>query len=308
METRIRKGLAKLMALCLVLMIMPVNVFAATSAVTVGAQVGTITAATTGPAATFTVTTTGAADGEAVTIDWFEADGTTPATTPAGATVVLTAVAGNSATITVNPVLTSVAGTYYFKATVETEISALVTLIITPNKTALTAAITAEVGAIHTSPVYILTITDYTTVSWNAYTAAIATAIAVEADASATQTEIDDATTAIATSITGLVRAYTLASSVEQAGGAGYTRDITIGGAYADAANLAGKYLVVQFTQGTGTTVKVSVVMISSISTSVTVSYPDSGTKVEAWLTGGGMPKLTETDLGVTVYANVTTD
>jgi hypothetical protein len=56
---------------------------------------------------------------------------------------------------------------------------------------------------------------------------------------------------------------YTLAIGAESAGGAGYTRTITIGGA--NAQDLTGKYLVVQFTEGTGVNAKVSVVMISSM-------------------------------------------
>ncbi len=75
----------------------------------------------------------------------------------------------------------------------------------TPNTTALTASITVEVGAVHGTPVYVLTETDYTTGSWSAYTSAVASAINVETDTSATQTEVDDATTAIGTTKAALV-------------------------------------------------------------------------------------------------------
>jgi hypothetical protein len=98
---------------------------------------------------------------------------------------------------------------------------------------------------------------------------------------------------------------YTLAIGAESAGGAGYTRTITIGGA--NAQDLTGKYLVVQFTEGTGVNAKVSVVMISSISQDITVSYQAAGTAVEAWLTSG-MPDLVGADMGVAVYANTGTN
>ncbi|ACL77312.1 immunoglobulin-like domain-containing protein [Ruminiclostridium cellulolyticum] len=94
---------------------------------------------------------------------------------------------------------------------------------------------------------------------------------------------------------------YTLAIGTESKGGAGCTRTITIGGA--NAGDLAGKYLVVQFTEGTGDNAKVSVVMISPASQSVTVSYQVDGTTVETWLTSA-MPNLIDSDMGVIVYAH----
>ncbi|OHB17729.1 MAG: hypothetical protein A2749_01675 [Parcubacteria group bacterium RIFCSPHIGHO2_01_FULL_45_26] len=75
----------------------------------------------------------------------------------------------------------------------------------TPNITALTASITVEVGAVHGTPVYVLTETDYTAGSWSAYTSAITSAISVETDTSSTQTEVNDAATAVATTKTALV-------------------------------------------------------------------------------------------------------
>ncbi len=94
--------------------------------------------------------------------------------------------------------------------------------------------------------------------------------------------------------------AMTLSIGTEGIGGAGRTRVITISGAEAE--DLEGKYLVVQLTEGTGVNAKVSVMMISSISKAVTVSYQNAGTTVEAWLTSG-MPELTSEDMGVMIYA-----
>jgi len=99
--------------------------------------------------------------------------------------------------------------------------------------------------------------------------------------------------------------AATLSIGAESTGGAGRTRTITIDGEEAE--QLEGKYLVVQFTEGSGVNAKVTVVMISSISKTVTVSYQAAGTMVEAWLTSG-MPDLTAEDMGVTVYAHARTD
>jgi hypothetical protein len=71
--------------------------------------------------------------------------------------------------------------------------------------TALTSAITAEIGTDHATPVYVLTQADYTSGSWTTYSNAIAAAIVVEADAGATPTEVDDATALIASTKAALV-------------------------------------------------------------------------------------------------------
>jgi hypothetical protein len=97
---------------------------------------------------------------------------------------------------------------------------------------------------------------------------------------------------------------YALAFGAEQSGGVGKTRAITISGE--DAADLAGKYLIVQFTEGAGANAKVSVVMIPATSGATTVSYAKAGTKVNAWL-ASGMPDLVGEDLGVTLYAYAST-
>jgi len=98
---------------------------------------------------------------------------------------------------------------------------------------------------------------------------------------------------------------YTLSIGTASTGGAGYTRDITIGGTKSD--NLAGDYLVVQFTSGSGTSAKVSVVIIELTGSdkTVTVSYQTSGTAIATWLTNG-IPDLTASTLDVEEYATAT--
>ncbi|HHW32279.1 MAG TPA: hypothetical protein GXX20_11525 [Clostridiaceae bacterium] len=98
---------------------------------------------------------------------------------------------------------------------------------------------------------------------------------------------------------------YILEISAESTGGAGYIRTITISGTKAD--DIAGKYLVVQFTEGTDVNAKVTVIMMSALSQEATVSYQIAGTKVEAWLTSG-MPDLVGENMGVTVYAHASTN
>lgn len=100
---------------------------------------------------------------------------------------------------------------------------------------------------------------------------------------------------------------YTLTIGGQSAGGAGFTRDIVINDN--SGSGLNGKYLVIQYTSGTGENAKVSVVMIplNDSSTTNTVSYQTSDTAIDAWLTNG-MPDLTAADMGVTVYANANTN
>ena len=98
---------------------------------------------------------------------------------------------------------------------------------------------------------------------------------------------------------------YILEIGDENTGGAGYIRTITIRGTKAD--DLTGKYLVVQFTEGTGVNANVTLIMMSALSREATVSYQVEGTRVEAWL-ASGMPDLLGEDMGVTVYAYVSTN
>ncbi len=96
---------------------------------------------------------------------------------------------------------------------------------------------------------------------------------------------------------------YTLAIGDQAAGGAGYHRQVTITDVHDSGLN--GKYLVIQYTSGTGENAKVSVVIteLNDSSTTVGVSYQAAETAVAAWLTSG-MPDLTGENLGVTVFAS----
>jgi hypothetical protein len=97
---------------------------------------------------------------------------------------------------------------------------------------------------------------------------------------------------------------YAISLGAEQNGGLGKTRPITISGD--STANLEGKYLIVQMTEGTGVNAKVSVVMIAATNATTTVSYAKAGTKVDAWL-ASGMPDFAGPNLGVTLYAYAST-
>ena len=143
---------------------------------------------------------------------------------------------------------------------------------------------------------------DYTAESWAAYQLVVNANLVTAAN---TQAEVDAATAAITTAQSDLVRNYTLSIGTESAGGAGYVRTINIGGT--NTGELSGKNIVVQFTEGAGANAKVSVVMISPKSTSITISYQKQGTRVESWLTSG-MPDLTSEEMGVTVYAHADTN
>jgi hypothetical protein len=107
--------------------------------------------------------------------------------------------------------------------TTNTEVVAKTTAInaamalLTVDNTALTAAITTEVGANHAVPVYVLIAGDYTGDSWLVFTGAVAAAILVEADATATQSEINAATSAIATAKAALVFAGQAALNAAEA-------------------------------------------------------------------------------------------
>ena len=74
------------------------------------------------------------------------------------------------------------------------------------DKTALAAAITAEIGADRDNPVYALRVDDYTDDSWAAYVKAIGDAILVEKDSGAGQNTVDDVYYALLEAIAALVR------------------------------------------------------------------------------------------------------
>jgi hypothetical protein len=109
---------------------------------------------------------------------------------------------------------TNFPGTYTYHYNVEDSsntaaIEVIRTVKVAGNPVALTAAITAEIGANHTTPAYLLTQANYTSASWTAYTDAISSAITTESDATiqiqATQSAIDAAKDGIATAKAGLV-------------------------------------------------------------------------------------------------------
>ncbi len=95
---------------------------------------------------------------------------------------------------------------------------------------------------------------------------------------------------------------YTLTVGEETAGGAGFVREIGISGR----GDLSGRYLVVQFTDGTGIGAKVSVVMISATDRTAAVSYQKSGTRVEVWLVSA-MPDLAGENINARVHTYVST-
>ena len=74
-----------------------------------------------------------------------------------------------------------------------------------PDKAALSAAITAQIGADRDNWVFVLNEADYTADSWAAYVAAIEAAIVVEADTNATQSQINAAADGIAAARNALV-------------------------------------------------------------------------------------------------------
>jgi hypothetical protein len=107
-------------------------------------------------------------------------------------------------------------------AAIDAAIAALVDI------SALTAAITAEVGADHETPVFVLTEADYTVDSWTAYSAAIAAAILVEADADATQEAVTDATALIASTKAALVDISALTAAITAEVGADHETPVFV--------------------------------------------------------------------------------
>ncbi|MFB9328003.1 Ig-like domain-containing protein [Paenibacillus aurantiacus] len=83
-------------------------------------------------------------------------------------------------------------------------------------------------------------------------------------------------------------------------GGVGYKRTISV-----DGGDLTGKYLVVQYTEGSGARAKVSIAVVDA-SDSTDISYQTDGTQIKVWLVSG-IPNLTAADMGVTVFASAVT-
>jgi peptidoglycan hydrolase-like protein with peptidoglycan-binding domain len=125
------------------------------------------------------------ADATNKTLSWYviSLDGGKANITPSG---LLTATAVGTVRVTAINVASVVTGTKDIT-------------VLTPDKSALTAAINAEYsdGAARTQ--LLLTSTDYTSTTWNAYTDAITAAKAVEIDATKNQPQIDSAKNKIAT-------------------------------------------------------------------------------------------------------------
>ena len=98
--------------------------------------------------------------------------------------------------------------------------------------------------------------------------------------------------------ISNISSGYTVEIGEETSDGAGVAREITCTGD-----NFSGKYLVVQITEGSGESAKVSVVMVQADET-VTVSYQNSGAQLYVLITDG-MPNLTGTGaMDATIYAS----
>ena len=79
------------------------------------------------------------------------------------------------------------------------------TKAVTANKTALTAALNAEIGEDHQNPTYKLKKDDYKAVTWNTYTDAVNAAIGVEADPLATTGQVSAAINNIGTAKAQLI-------------------------------------------------------------------------------------------------------
>ena len=124
-----------------------------------------------------------------------------------------------------------------------------------------------------------------------------------------TQMDIDDAVRDLNNAITSfqLSRIGISVSSIvfgpEQDGGIGKTRTINIvGGNYV---NLAGKYLVLQFTEGAGENAKISIAVIPAVS-ATTVSYANQGTKIDVWLVSD-MPDFIGEDMSSIILVRAST-
>ncbi|MCL2067417.1 MAG: Ig-like domain-containing protein, partial [Treponema sp.] len=109
------------------------SIAAAPKAVSVGEQSGPLTAATAG-SVTFAVTTVSIGNSFSVgdgQVSWFsDPEGTTAESRPSGITVTGTPTNNNASTITMTATTATVAGTYYFKVTIDSTTSAVATLII----------------------------------------------------------------------------------------------------------------------------------------------------------------------------------
>lgn len=142
--------------------------------------------------------------------------------------------------------------------------------------------------------------TQYTATTWTAFKAAYAIA---EALPETTYDEIKAKATAINAALALLVHVITIGD--ETTGGIGYTRVVT-----ADSASVTttGRYFLVQVTEGSGTSAKVSLVMVAADSGTTTISYATKGATVQVWLVSAMPTSFSGSTLGgATIYATATT-
>ena len=106
---------------------------APSATVTLGDQTGKIVSGIAG-SASFAATTSNVAAATAGTVTWYSnSDGTTTTAAPTGLTPSVSAVASDATTVTMTADTTAVAGTYYFKLTEGTAVSAVAELDVSPS-------------------------------------------------------------------------------------------------------------------------------------------------------------------------------
>ena len=104
--------------------------------VTIGAQSGTLKPGEAGTVS-FPVTTVGVDNGKVGTVSWFSnAAGTTTGIAPTGISAAMTVVDSNASRVSIQATNATVAGTYYFKVTIDGVVSALAMLKIEAAATA----------------------------------------------------------------------------------------------------------------------------------------------------------------------------
>lgn len=103
---------------------------AASRSLSLGAQTGALSAGTAG-SVSFAVKTSNIADGTAGIISWYSAaDGSISASAPSGISASVSAVSGGAATVTMTATKDSVVGSYYFKLSEDSAVSAIASLLV----------------------------------------------------------------------------------------------------------------------------------------------------------------------------------
>jgi uncharacterized protein YdbL (DUF1318 family) len=117
--------------------------------VVLGGQAGAITSGTAG-SASYSVTTANVAAGVIGSVAWYgSASATTPLpSAPNGLSGAVGAVSSNAATATINATISAAAGSYYFKVTEDTAVSAMATLVVSPPAATPTLTLGAQAGTI----------------------------------------------------------------------------------------------------------------------------------------------------------------